>query len=454
MTHVPHHQRWRIGAPSARTGLSRRSLLRGAMAGGGFLAAGALAGCGSVRSAAANEPLVRVWDLLSGADGELMDEMLDDVRAEAPDITIDRTTLAWGPPYYTTLAMASAGGRAPETAVIHLSRLIGYAPGGLLEPFDLDLLAQVGIHESDFPPALWERALYEGELYALPLDTHPVVTFFNPEIAGPAGLLDANGKLIEITNPDEFLDAGRAMAEVTEDTGIAYGYLGDDAQAWRLFWGLYGQKGGQYDLTPGRPAELDYGAATEVLEFMQSMLDGTVTARNSDYGTAIANFSSARSGMIISGDWELNALREAVPDIGGAPMPIIFDEPASFGESHAYVLPRQIDTDPARREATYEVLAGLLRQGHRWAEAGHIPTLTETIESPEYQALEPQSDYAEAGEWVFLDPPVWFTGAGSDFQTRMSQAMSAALQGNRTAADAVDAMVSEMNTFLETPAPA
>src|SRR5690625_67268 len=121
MTHVPHHQRWRIGAPSARTGLSRRSLLRGAMAGGGFLAAGALAGCGSVRRAAANEPLVRVWDRLSGAGGKLRDEMLDDVRAEAPDITIDRTTLAWGPPYYTKLAMASAGGRAPETAVIHRS---------------------------------------------------------------------------------------------------------------------------------------------------------------------------------------------------------------------------------------------------------------------------------------------------------------------------------------------
>lgn len=453
MTHPEHiPRRPAIGGSS---GLTRRSVLRGALAGGGLLAAGALSGCGgSVLSAAASGPLVRTWDLLGGSDGELMDEILGTVRADLPDITIDRTTLAWGAPYYTKLAMASAGGRAPEAAVVHLSRLIGYAPGGLLEPFDIDMLAQVGITESDFPPALWERALYEGELYALPLDTHPVVSFYNPEIAEPAGLLDSEGKLIEITSPDGFLEAGRAMAEVTGNTGIAYGYLNDDAQAWRLFWGFYGQKGAEYDLTPGRPAEIDDGAAIEVLEFMQSMLDGTVTATNSDYGSAIANFTSGRSGMILSGEWELNSLREAVPEIGGAPMPIIFDQPAAFADSHAYVLPRQVSPDPERREATYEVLAATLREGDTWARAGHIPTLNDVVESPDYQALEPQADYAEAAEWVFLDPPVWFTGAGSDFQNRMCQAMSAALQGHRSASDAVDAMVAEMNVLLETPAPA
>lgn len=436
-------------------GTSRRAVMSGALGIGGLGVAGALGGCaGNVVSATATGPLVRMWDLLGGSDGELMDTILTEVRAELPDLTIDRTTLAWGAPYYTKLAMAAAGGRAPEAAIVHLSRLIGYAPGGLLEPFDLDMLADVGITEADFAPALWERALYEGELYALPLDTHPMVMFYDPAIADEAGLLDSSGVFTEITSTEEFLEAGRALAEVTGDTGIAYGYLNDAAQAWRLFWGLYGQQDAPFDLTPGKPAQLDEEAAVEVLAFMGSMLDGTVTATNSDYGSAIANFISGRSGAILSGDWELNTFRGAIPEVGAVPVPTLFNVPAAFGDSHSYVLPRQISPDPDRRRATYDVLATILRQGTTWAEAGHIPTLSSVVESEEYQRLSPQSDYAEAGEYIFLDPPVWFGGAGSDFQNRMCQAMQRSLQGLISPEEAVAEMLDEMDTLLQAPAPA
>ncbi|WP_245528858.1 extracellular solute-binding protein [Beutenbergia cavernae] len=383
-----------------------------------------------------------------------MGEIVDEVRVELPDISIDRTTLAWGAPYYTKLAMASTGGRAPEAAVMHLSRLIGYAPGGLLEPFDMDMLEQVGIRESDIPAALFERCLFQDEMYALPLDTHPFITFYNPAIAEPAGLLNPDGTLIEITSPDEFLDAGRAMADVTGAQGIAYGYLSDPAQAWRLFWGLYGQSGAEYDFTPGQDVGFDDGTAVELLEFMQSMLDGTVAAPNSDYGSAIANFTTEQAGLILSGVWEKTSLQGAFPDLGGSPVPVMFGTPAAFGDSHSYVLPRQLTPNPARREATYEVLGAILKQGLTWAGAGHIPSLIPVVESPEYQDLVPQSNYAQAAESIFLDPPVWFAGSGSDFQNRMCQAMQTALQGLGSARDSVDTMIREMNTFLATPAPA
>ncbi|MBZ2199384.1 ABC transporter substrate-binding protein [Ruania sp. N2-46] len=440
---------------SGARGPSRRSVLQGALGAGTLLSAGALSSCaGSVASATSSGTLVRIWDLLGGSDGEIMGEIVDGVREELPHVTIDRTTLAWGAPYYTKLAMASTGGRAPEAAVLHLSRLIGYAPGGLLEPFDLDLLRQVGITESDFPAALWERALFQDELYALPLDTHPFITFYNPAIAEPAGLLNPDGTLVEIDNPDSLLDAGRAMAEVTGAEGFSYGYLSDPAQPWRMFWGFYGQTGADFDFTPGQQVGFDDGAAVEVLEFMQSMLDGTVAASNSDYGGAIANFSTEQTGLIFSGVWEKTSLQGAIPDLGGATVPIIFGTPTAFGDSHSYVLPRQLVANPERREATYEVLGAILKRGLRWADAGHIPSLVPVVESPEYQDLVPQRNYAQAADWIFLDPPVWFAGSGSDFQNRMSQAMQTALQGLGTAQDAVDMMIGEMNTFLETPAPA
>jgi len=442
------------GGRGEQSGVSRRSFLQAALVGaGGVAIGGTLAGC--VGSATASDrTTVRIWDLFSGADGARMQGMQAEAMRAHPDIAIESVTLAWGSAYYTKLAMASSGGRPPEAAVMHLSRLAGYAPGGLLEPFDLDALADLGIREENFAPAVWERATYEGELYALPLDTHPFVTFYDPGIAGDAGLLDADGKLAEIASPDAFLDAGRAMAEVTGDTGMAFGYLLDTAQAWRLFWGLYAQTGAGYELTPGRPAGLDERAATETIEFMQAMMDGTV-ASNQDYPGAIASFVTGRSGLIVSGEWELPAFQGAIPDVGGAPFPNLFGTPANYADSHAFVLPRQATPDPRRRDATYQVLANLLAEGGlTWAGAGHIPAYEPVQAEAAYQELSPQRDYAAAGQIVVLDPPAWFVGAGSDFQARMCDAMSTSLQGSAPASTAVTRMLREMDRFLQTPNPA
>ncbi|GGI09482.1 ABC transporter substrate-binding protein [Isoptericola cucumis] len=398
---------------------------------------------------------MRIWDLFSGADGERMQSMQAAATQAHPDVSIESVTLAWGSAYYTKLAMASSGGRPPEAAVMHMSRLAGYAPGGLLEPFDLDALAALGIREEHFAPAVWERATHDGQLFALPLDTHPFINFYSPEIAGAADLLDADGKFTAISSPDAFLDAGRAMAEVTGATGMAFGHLLDTAQAWRLFWGLYAQTGAGFELTPGRSAELDEQAAVEVVEFVQAMLDGTVAPPKQDYPGAIASFVTGRSGLIVSGEWELPAYQDAIPDVGGMPFPTLFGTPANYADSHAFVLPRQEFADPARRDATYRVLAEILTQGSlTWAGAGHIPAYQPVLDEPGYAELSPQKDYAAAGDVVVLDPPVWFAGAGSDFQARMCDAMSGALQGRTKATAAVEGMLREMDDFLATPNPA
>ncbi|MFD6177508.1 MULTISPECIES: extracellular solute-binding protein [unclassified Isoptericola] len=434
---------------------SRRGLLQAALVGaGGIALGGALSGCATPSASGSGRTSVMVWDLFSGGDGALMQKMVGAVAGDNPDISVDSTTLAWGAPYYTKLAMASSGGRPPEAAVMHMSRLAGYAPGGLLEPFDLDALADLGITQDDFAPAVWEKAQFDGQLYALPLDTHPYIAFNNPEISGKAGLLDADGKLAIAPGADAFLDAGRAMAEVTGETGVSWGYLRDSAGCWRMFWGLYNQNGGGYDLTPGKPAEIDEQAAVEVFEFLQAMIDGKVAAKNQDGGAASGRFMSKRTGLMFSGEWDLPMFQGAIPDVGGTPFPTIFDTPANYADSHSFVLPKQAHADPAKREATYRVLAGLLKEGLTWASAGHIPAYQPVVKTSEYQALVPQRDYAPAAEIAVFDPNAWFTGGGSDFQARMGDSMTDTLSGKASPQAAVDRMLSEMNRFLSQPSPA
>ncbi|MCK9794317.1 extracellular solute-binding protein [Isoptericola sp. 4D.3] len=449
------HRRSGPSGAADDVGLSRRHLLQAALVGaGGVALGGALSGCATPEASGSGRTSVMIWDLFSGGDGALMQEMVGAVAKANPDIAVDSTTLAWGAPYYTKLAMASSGGRPPEAAVMHMSRLAGYAPGGLLEPFDLDALADLGVTQDHFAPAVWEKAQFDGQLYALPLDTHPYIAFHNPAIAGDAGLLGADGRLAIAPGADAFLDAGRAMAEVTGETGVSWGYLRDPAGCWRTFWGLYNQNGGGYDLTPGKPAELDERAAEEVFEFLQEMVDGTVAAKNQDGGAASGRFMSDRTGVMFAGEWDLPMFRDANPDVGASPFPAIFDQPANYADSHSFVLPRQARPDPAKREATYRVLAGLLKEGLTWASAGHIPAYQPVVETPEYQELTPQRDYASAAEIAVFDPDAWFTGGGSDFQTRMGDSMTDTLSGKATPASAVTRILGEMNRFLSQPSPA
>ncbi|RBM19112.1 hypothetical protein DEH69_11365 [Streptomyces sp. PT12] len=173
------------GSSLSPPGPSRRALL-GAFAGVGALAAVGAAGCVAPSTGGAGQTRLRYWHLFGGGDGVNMAAMLDAFRAEHPGIHLDDATLEWGAPYYTKLGMAGAGGRAPEVAVLHMARLTGFAPGRLLNPFDLDLLAEHGVTPADFPENLWTRGAVEGRQYAVPLDTHPIVLYYNTNTCGPS----------------------------------------------------------------------------------------------------------------------------------------------------------------------------------------------------------------------------------------------------------------------------
>jgi multiple sugar transport system substrate-binding protein len=438
------------------TGVGRRRLLRrGAAGAAALLTAGPLlSGCASPARAGGAASL-KVWDLFQGGDGMLMDEMIKSVSRDGDGFDIDRTILDWGPSYYTKLAMSAAGGRASDVAVLHLSRLAGYAPGGLLDPFDLDLLAEFGVGEKDFAPAVWKRARHRDAVYAIPLDVHPFIVFYDKDAADRAGLLAPSGELAPMGSPEALLDAGKKLAEATGHSGILFGHVTDTAQTWRQFAALYAQTGAAFTLPDGGPPKIDVDAAVKVVTFMRQLFDGRTNPNNLDYYGAIAAFTGGRGGMIMAGEWELPTFRTGTAGkrLGAAPFPQVFAEPAVYADSHGFVLPHHNEPDPARRRQAHRYVAEIVKQSLTWAGAGHIPAYQPVLSRPEYTALDPQPSYAKAGEMAVLDPPNWFAGAGSNFQNRMCQPLQSALLGNTTAEKAVRQMVREADTLLRQPNP-
>lgn len=430
----------------------RRQVLLGAGAVmGGLLTAGSLAGCEGPAASAAQT--LRFWHLLSGGDGIKMQGMIDAANAKNTNFHATPTVLAWGAPYYTKLAMASAGGRPPELAIMHASRVVGYAPGGLLDEWDLDLLAENGVTEADFAPRIWENSRIDGKLYSIALDSHPFIMMYNTDVASKAGVLGADELLIPINSPDQFRDVALEMQKVTGKHGLSYGFLGDGAQMWRLFYTFYRQHGAEMILNQGETAVVDRDVAISSLEFIRSLLDDTITTSSGDIGTAIAEFASGESGMLFSGVWELPTMKTAKVPLGAAPIPTLFGTPAAYADSHAFVLPHQANLDDALRRDSYKFVADILKGSLAWAEAGHIPSYQPVVASPEYGALAPQANYAAAADIINYDPRAYFSGSGSDFQTFFANSVQNVFLGRDQPAAGWDSFVERLNILLAKPNP-
>ena len=73
----------------------------------------------------------------------------------------------------------------------HLTREKNLARAGLLTEITDDMLALVGLSPDDFNAKAWETQKVDGQArYAIPLDTHPFVLYYNRDVCDKAGLLE------------------------------------------------------------------------------------------------------------------------------------------------------------------------------------------------------------------------------------------------------------------------
>ena len=432
--------------------VSRRQLLAGSAALGSLGLMAGLTGCGGAAQASQARE-IGFWHLLSGGDGIKMQAMIATANQANPGFKVHPTVLAWGPPYYTKLAMASAGGRPPELAIMHASRVPGYAPGGLIDPWDLSLLAEHGVTDADFAPRIWEKSQQDGKVFSIALDSHPFIMFYNTDVAGKAGLLETGGRLKEVSTPDDFKAMALEMQKVTKGHGLSFGYLNLGSQMWRLFYTLYKQHGAEIVLTPGQPMQADRDAAIESLEFMASLFDDTIAAKSGDISTGIAEFARGDSGMLFSGVWELPTLKKAGLPVDAATIPTLYGTPAAYADSHSFVLPRQLNLDETKRRDVYKFVSDVLKGSLSWAEAGHIPAYQPVVRSQAYKNLTPQVHYANAADVIAYDPESWFSGSGSDWQTYFAENVQNVLLGRDKAVAGWDAFEERTNHLLSRPNP-
>ncbi|MEV0614652.1 extracellular solute-binding protein [Nonomuraea sp. NPDC050404] len=408
-----------------------------------------LAGCGTGPARQSTRE-IEFWHLLTGGDGDRMNEIVTKADADIPQAHIKQVILAWGAPYYTKLAMSAAGGRSPDLGIAHMSRLAGYAPGGLLDPWDLNRLAKYGISESSFTAPAWKSSIVNGKVYALAFDSHTFVNFYNTDLANKAGLLQSNGKLPEVKSLEELKNLGREFKKVTGNKyGLGFGFLGDGAQLWRLFWTFYSQHGATFDLL-GDKFVYDADAFAASIDAMRGLVDGEVASNSTDYATATSAFLAGDTGLVFSGVWELPQYQDKKMPLGAMPVPNLFGTgiDANWGDSHTFVLPHQANPDEEVRELVYEMVSKMLKGSLSWGRAGHTPAYQPVVNSPEFKQLRPNSDYSETATYINYDPPSSFTGSGSSFMNQFGGVFQNVLTGRTPVKDAVAQWEERVNVFM------
>lgn len=401
---------------------------------------------------------VRMWTLLSGGDGARMAALVDRFNASQREVRVVSTTLKWGEPFYTKLITSSVVGAGPDIATVHLSRMTNLAGGGVLRPIAPRELAEAGLNPADFYPRQWQKSQHAGKTYAVPLDLHPLVLYYNKTLVGKAGLLDETGSLKPIRGIDALTEAFRAVRHATGRPGMTMESSQSSYAIWRLWISMLAQRNAPL-IQNGRFA---YGAAgVDSLARISRWFQQGYAQPGLDYAASTSQFMGGNAGFMINGVWEVPEMVRATArgtlgfDYGIVPLPRMFDNDSVWADSHAFAIPANEGRpmSPQKARAVLRFIAFVSRNSLGWAEGGHVPAYRPAAESPAARALMPNRLYADVPRSVIYDPDAWYMGAAGPLEAMASKYLPAALSSQLTPAQALRMFETEAARMIKKRAP-
>ena len=405
-----------------------------------------LASLALTASAARAEDTIVWWDFLSGGDGVRMKAMLEEFNKEhAGKVKIDATTSEWGTPFYTKVQTAAATGQGPDVMTYHESRMPLGVSEGVLSPLTPEELAAAGIKASDFSPANWKAAQGpDGKQYAVPLDIHSIILYYNKDLLKKAGLLGDDGKPKGLDGAANF-DA--ALAKLTSN-GV-YGLSVPNDGGSRLADLLHFAQSGGRPVPEGwqvprwgQSRQSDHRARRDA-KMDQELGEPT----NTEYPASIALFTSGKAAMHINGVWEVPTMVDLAKkgqlfDWGAIQIPVFYSHPATWADSHSFAIPdrKGNPVDPAKRKLVLDAIHWFNTHSLEWAGGGHIPAYLPVQESAEFKAMKPNSDYVSLAKTAVFDPVSIYAGVASPVYDASGNYVMPALNGEIAPADAAKKM--------------
>ena len=372
---------------------------------------------GLMTSAAHAQETVVWWDFLAGGDGVRMKQLISDFNAaHRGEIKIDATTLEWGTPFYSKVQTSAAVGEAPDVMTYHASRIPLAVKQGILQEITPQDWNTMGLGKDDYAAATWDAVTVDGKQYAVPLDTHPIVLYYNKDLLAKAGVLGDDGKPKGMDSREGF----EATLQALKDSGVKFplgSVTADGNFMFRTIYSLMGQQDGELmtgnEFLAGDNAEKLQNALSVLQDWTKKGLQSTYT----DYPATVALFTSGEAAMMINGVWEVPTMTDLQKEgklfeWGAVELPVIFDHPSTYADSHTFAIPanKGEKMTAEKRAAVLEVISWISRNSLLWATAGHIPAYAPVTASADYKAMEPNATYSSLTSNMIFDPKTPLAG--------------------------------------------
>src|SRR5499426_1450400 len=312
------------------------------------------------RASAQAKPTITYWNGLTGADGKVMDELIDQFTKDT-GVRVEQQRIPWAD-LYAKLQVSVPAGEGPDLALIHTVEVPHFAHDGVLEPIDDAALAARGFRGEDYLPATWQGGIYQSKRYAVPLDVPQHILYLNAKLMKDAGLAGADGRPRVPGSRDELVAMAKHMSK-----GDSFGFAIGTANPGRYTWGFHNllwQNGTNvYGADLKRSVVAD-AAAIEVAEFWDAFIAGKL-------------------GIWIAGSWNFTGLRDAKVDFTVAPVPRLYKQPVVWTMPHQFTFPKPKSADRAKREAAWTHIRWMTDHVTEWTlKAGQISAIRKTHTDP------------------------------------------------------------------------
>ena len=355
----------------------------------------------------------------------IIQSIINAASAEIEGVTVNTLPTDWGN-YYDQIIAAYAGSTPPDIHVLHRHRVPQFAGLGALADLSDDLAA-AGIDVNDWAPAALDAVSYNGGIYGVPMDFHANLWHVNMDLMAEAGLVDDSGAPILPSSPAELLEHARMVQEATGQDYLA----ADFAQfpiGVRLVLALMWQQGA--NIFDGDTATIDNEAARNSITAMTQLFDAGYANPQLNYADSQQAFLNGEAAILVNGTWVVDfytaeAANADVPlaNYYVADFPTLFDEGATWADSHMWAIPASLQADEAGYQAALQVLAFINDHNIDWARTGHMAVRSSVLESEAYAGLPHRAEYAGTAAIARDTPPSENYGAIQDVLNRELQAI-------------------------------
>lgn len=382
---------------------------------------------------------ISFWHHYSAQSAEnktLTEVLIPRFEEENPGIRVNAVSHEWAD-LHDKLLISAESDTLPDVARLDSAWVPEFQKMGILVPLNEEIDGYQEIAGGLLESAM-STAEIGGKNYGLALNTNTKILYYSTEALEQAGIPAP-------ATMEEFVNACRKLAGTNANGQQVWGYDEPALSGWNLCPFIWSCGGSLTSDDQTKASGYVNGPQTVSAISMLAELyrENAITGWNSGDIPMTDGFGTGRYAMLLEGPWKVAELAGAYPDFQYATAPV----PAGEGGSVSVLGGEDISMfNSADRDAAWKFMSFMTSAfaQEEMAKCGQIPCNKEALESDTVRAAD-FAPYIAQLETARSRPTV---ATWSEMDTELAEAVSAVVNGEKTAQEAMDALAVSWDRLL------